>query len=241
MSAASLDDLRRRGDNAPVQRFVSLAFVAAVLGLGACGGDDAEGAEAGVGGDRSGCAEPGSHSVEISAHSCACEPGYDWCGEALDDFVCCPVEATDTGGAEALPPEAPCGEEQLEALACVEDPELPGPADARVWACNGERWVEAPGYATFECAAQGFAFAYGCLAGPEFLCGYGPGTTCEEAEYGSVCVDEDIIDTCVWGRRTVDRCSRLCAELEVFGPGLSGGSCVEAEPPNSGPASCLCE
>jgi hypothetical protein len=42
----------------------------------------------------------------------------------------------------------------------------------------------------------------------------------------------------VWGLRTVDRCSRLCAELEVFGPGFSGGACVQSEPDT--PAICEC-
>lgn len=107
-----------------------------------------------------------------------------------------------------------------------------------MWACNGERWIDIPGYSSFACMAGGLEFAYGCLPGPAFLCGYGPGSPCEVEGYAAICVDEDIIDTCVWGRRTVDRCARLCAELEVFGPGFTGGACEQ--PMDAGPAVCVC-
>jgi hypothetical protein len=85
--------------------------------------------------------------------------------------------------------------------------------------------------------ADNFQFGYGCLPGPMFLCGYGPGSPCEIDGYAAVCVDEDIIDTCVWGRRTIDRCSRLCAELGAFGPGHTGGGCEQLDPD---PAICVC-
>lgn len=201
--------------------------------------------EAGVGGDRTGCGEAGSHSVLLADHSCACEAGYDWCDPTvLDDFTCCPVdgedgedsEDTETGEDVGEAPDLPCGPDHFERIACVEDPELGGPQHAEIWACNGERWVHTPGYATFACAAEGFPFAFGCRAvdaelAPAFWCGHGPGTTCEEGPYLSVCTGEDLIDTCVWGKRTIDFCSRLCSELELQGPGLTGGYC---EPPDEG-------
>ena len=193
----------------------------------------------GPGGEREGCEAPGSHSVLLGLHSCACEPGYDWCDEALDALDCCPVDdATSDSGGESSPPDQACGEDQLEQIVCVED-EAGDPSGSVVWACSGERWVEVPGFATFECLAQGKQFAYGCRAGPSFLCGYGPGSTCADETSSAICVDEDIIDLCVWGRRTIDRCSRLCAELEVFGTGFSGGACqLETD---TEPAVCVCE
>jgi hypothetical protein len=192
----------------------SLAWLVA-----ACGGGE-EDPEAGVGGSRDSCGAPDSHSEPLSNHSCACEPGYDWCSDALDEFECCPSESSDDG----LPsPDAPCDESLAEQLLCVPNGDDPGAAI--VWACNGERWVDVPGYPTFACMAENFPFAYGCVEGPLFLCGHGPGSACELDGYPSVCVNEDVIDTCVWGRRTIDYCSRLCAELEVFGPGHTGGGC----------------
>lgn len=212
----------------------------------ACSGDDVN-AEAGVGGNRQGCGEPGSHSYELSKHSCACEPGYSWCSDAIDEFECCPSQANqDTGesdtGEPASAPDSPCDDNSIEQLVCVVDPAVPeDPSQSAVWACNGERWVEVPGYATFACMARGYPFAYGCEAGdpePSFACGYGPGSTCEPAGFSGVCKDEDIIDTCVWSLRTIDRCSRLCAELELFGPGYSTGACMQSGPDT--PASCQC-
>ncbi|HLT39505.1 MAG TPA: hypothetical protein VK034_24645, partial [Enhygromyxa sp.] len=130
----------------------------------------------------------------------------------------------------------------VERLVCVLDPALPeDPKASTVWACNGERWVEVPGYSTFACMAEGFPFAYGCVPGdpePGFWCGFGPGSPCDPTRYAGVCIDEDIIDTCVWGLRTVDRCSRLCAELDAFGPGFSAGACSQSDPET--PATCEC-
>lgn len=220
---------------------IALALALALAFVGGCRED--EGAEAGVGGDREGCGDPGTHSVPIGEYSCVCEADYEWCDEALDDFECCPLGAADTQGEDAGEPEQPCGEAQLEEIACVEDPLAPGPAAARVWACNGERWVEAPGYDAYVCMTEGFNFAYGCLPGepdPNFMCGYGPGNSCLPEDFGGVCVDGDIIDDCFWGRRTVDRCSRLCAELEVFGPGFVSGSCVASELEGEPAAACSC-
>ena len=219
----------------------ALVLLTAALAL-ACGGDDDK-ADVGPGVSREGCEEPGSNSVKIGAYSCACEPGYDWCDESLENLDCCPVEdETTTGDGDGDPPAAPpdeaCGEDQLEQLACVEG-QADDPAASVVWACNGERWIEVPGYATFECLAEGKQFAYGCTSGPTFLCGYGPGSPCTLETSSAICVDEDIIDVCVWDRRTIDRCSRLCAELGAFGEGFTGGACqVETD---TEPAVCVCE
>lgn len=202
--------------------------------LVACPSSDDEG-EAGVGSDRTGCGAPDSHSILIDDHSCACEPGYTWCSEALDDFDCCPSDEGDTGETEA--PDLPCGAEQLEQIACIDEPELPGPG-SETWACNGERWVFVPGLVQFECMSFGYHFGYGCLAGvgePTFVCGYGPGSPCDETKASS-CTDDAIIDTCVWGRRTVDYCRRLCADMQVWGPGFTEGECVDVD----GVASCAC-
>lgn len=208
----------------------------------ACQSNQPDAAEAGVGGDRSGCEEPGSHSLELSDHSCVCEPGYDWCSDAIDDFDCCPGEDDESDtGEPAAEPELPCDASTIEQLVCLADPAAPeDPRESTVWACNGERWIAVPGYSTFACMADGFPFAYGCEAEqpPSFLCGFGPGSSCDPSGYGSVCLDEDIIDTCVWGLRTVDRCSRLCAELDAFGPGFSGGACTQPDPEQ--PAGCEC-
>jgi hypothetical protein len=207
----------------------------------ACSGTQ-ESYEAGPGGNNEGCEQPGSHSYELSDHSCACEDGYAWCSTALDDFDCCPIDGSEDTGEPATEPDLPCDEALAEQLVCVADVMAPeDPGGSVVWACNGEHWVEVPGYATFECLADGYPFAYGCLAGdsaPTFLCGYGQGSDCDATQFASLCVDEDIIDTCVWGRRTVDRCSRLCAELEVFGPGFTGGVCLQPDPEM--PAACEC-
>jgi hypothetical protein len=203
----------------------------------ACGGGE-EDPEAGVGGSRDSCGAPDSHSELLTMHSCACEPGYVWCSDALDDFDCCPSPATDDDGGAPPPPDAPCDESVLEQLLCMPDEDNPDdPGAAVVWACNGEHWVEVASYATFACKADNFPFGYGCIPGPIFLCGYGPGSPCELDGYPAVCVDEDIIDTCVWGRRTVDRCSRLCAELGAFGTGHTGGGCEQLD---MNPATCVC-
>ena len=209
-----------------------LACSLALLSIG-CGGNDDD-PEAGVGGSRDSCAAPGSHSELLSLHSCSCEPGYAWCSDALDEFECCPTDTTDESGGPPSPDE-PCDDSLAEQLLCV--PEGDDPAAAVVWACNGERWVEVPGYATFACKADHFQFGYGCIPGPTFLCGYGPGSPCEGEGYPGVCVDEDIIDTCVWGRRTIDRCSRLCTDLGAFGPGHTGGGCEQLD---MSPATCVC-
>jgi hypothetical protein len=231
------------GDRVSHTHFVRrrlLACALAWLGVG-CGGGE-EDPEAGVGGSRDSCGAPGSHSEPLTLHSCACEPGYDWCSDALDDFDCCASAATDDDGGAPTPVE-PCDASSLEQLLCVPDVDAPDdPAAAVVWACNGERWVEVTGYATFACKADHFQFGYGCTpgtrsGGPTFLCGYGPGSPCEIEGYPAVCVDEDIIDTCVWGRRTVDRCSRLCVELGAFGPGHTAGGCEQLD---TNPATCVC-
>lgn len=224
-----------------IDRASTLLFAALLL-LG-CGEEEGE-TEAGVGGSREGCGAPGSHSVPVGEHSCACEPGYEWCDEALDAFECCALAGESGGESGGGPvPDEPCAEELAEELLCEHDPAGdPGqldPGAGVVWACNGERWVEVPSYATFACLELGREFAYGCLPGPEFLCGFGPGSPCELEGYPGVCVDEDIIDTCVWGRRSVDRCSRLCAELGAFGPGFTTGSCEPGL--DMGPATCACQ
>lgn len=215
-----------------MRRLLATLVLAAVS---ACG-DDYEASEAGVGGDRSGCGEPGTHSVLLEDHSCACEPGYEWCSDALDDFDCCPAEPSESDES-GTPPASPCGPEQAETVACIDDPDQPGPG-TETWACNGERWIAIAGLFEFECMAIGYQFGYGCLAAlsePEFVCGYGPGTPCD-ASLGSACVDEAIIDTCVWGRRTIDYCRRLCDELALWGPGFVEGACVEVD----GEAACVC-
>lgn len=208
------------------------ACLAALL-LSACNGEQHE-SEAGVGGSRDSCGAPGSHSEFIADHSCVCEDGYGWCSDAIDEFDCCPSGTDETGG-ESTPPDQPCDESLAEQLVCLSDGD---PSTSQVWACNGERWVEVPGYATFACLDRGLPFAFGCAPGPEFLCGFGPGSTCEVAGYPGICVDEDIIDTCVWGRRTIDRCSRLCSELEAFGPGFATGACQQQG--DESPATCVC-
>jgi hypothetical protein len=189
---------------------------------------------------REGCGDPGSHSELIGENSCACEPGYSWCDEVPDAFECCPSEAETGGDGASLVPDEPCDETLAEQLLCV--PDLSGdpsdPSDAVTWACNGERWVEIASYSTFACLAEGFEFAYGCLPGPTFLCGFGPGSPCDAEGYAGLCVDEDIIDTCVWGRRTVDRCSRLCAELDAFGPDFTAGACELSVDMQA--ATCVC-
>lgn len=213
------------------------------LGL-ACGDANNSGSfEAGVGGEREGCGDPGSHSLELADHSCACDPGYAWCSEAIDDFNCCASDESDAGDTDpAASPDERCDADAAERLVCVIDPAAPDdPGATQIWACNGERWVSTPGYSAFACMAAGFPFAYGCapgLNGAEFLCGFGSGSSCDSEQYASVCVKEDIIDSCVWGRRTVDRCARLCAELGVFGPGYVGGSCEQPDPEL--PAACAC-
>jgi hypothetical protein len=186
---------------------------------------------------REGCGDPGSHSELVAANSCACEPGYSWCDEALDSFECCPSEAETGDDGAALGPDEPCDQTLAEQLLCVADP-LGDPGAASMWACNGERWVGIDGYPSFACLAAGFPFAYGCVPGPMFLCGHGPGSLCELEGYEGICVDEDIIDTCVWGRRTVDRCSRLCTELDAFGAGFTQGSCEQLV--DTEPATCVC-
>jgi hypothetical protein len=210
-------------------------LVSPLLLLLGCPISDEEG-DAGVGSDRTGCGASGSHSVLVDDHSCACEPGYTWCSEALDDFDCCPSDEGETGE-NGEPPDSPCGPEQLEQIACIDEPELSNPG-TETWACNGERWVFVPGLVQFECMALGYHFGYGCRAGEgeaTFLCGYGSGSSCDETN-GSSCTDEAIIDACVWGRRTVDYCRRLCADLQVWGPGFTQGDCVDIE----GIASCAC-
>lgn len=203
-----------------------LSLLVLPLLLAGCPRAEDEG-DAGVGSDRSGCGDPGSHSFLLEDHSCACEPGYTWCSEALDDFDCCPSEDMDTDES-GDPPDSPCSAAELEQIACIDDPELPGPG-TETWACNGDDWVFVPGLTEFECMSIGYHFGYGCLATgdePTFVCGYGPGSPCDETQ-GSVCSDDEIIDTCVWGRRTVDYCRRLCDDLEVWGPGFSDGDCVD--------------
>lgn len=211
----------------------------------ACRDDAGESSEAEVGGDRRGCGDPDSHSLLLADHSCVCELGYSWCGDALDDFDCCPSEDSDgeTGetGGSAEPPTLACDADALEQLTCVPGPgPSPDPTNALIWSCNGERWVEVPDYPTFACLADGFPFAYGCIPGqpPSFACGFGQGSSCDPLTATGVCVDDDIIDTCIWGLRTVDRCSRLCTALTVFGIGFDGGSC--SQPDTTESATCEC-
>ncbi|KIG17110.1 hypothetical protein DB30_03707 [Enhygromyxa salina] len=203
-----------------------------MVALIGCGGEG-EAAES----SREGCGDPGSHSEPIGKYSCACEPGYEWCDEARDSFECCVDDSATTDEGGAPEPDAACDEALAESLLCVPDPSG-DPGASLMWACNGERWVEIAGYARFACMAEGLEFAYGCTPGPAFLCGYGPGSPCESEGYAGICVDEEIIDTCVWGRRTVDRCARLCGELQAFGPGFTGGACED--PVEGEPALCVC-
>jgi hypothetical protein len=231
-----------RGHTRGVKRLTALVL-GLVCGVG-CNHEDPPAEEAEVGGDRTGCEEPGSHSVRLSNHSCECEPGYSWCSDALDDFDCCPIADDDTGTetSDSIEPELPCGDEQLEQMVCVPGPTAGDPTGSVIWACSGEDWVEVTDYATFACMAENYSFAYGCVPDqptPSFACGHGQGTICDPAGYGSLCKDEDIIDTCAWGLRTIDRCSRLCAELEVFGEGYSTGAC--SQPDSEIPAVCDCE
>lgn len=210
-------------------------LLASILLL-ACPSSDEDG-EAGVGGDRSGCGGAGTHSTPLADHSCECEPGYSWCSDAIDDFECCPSDDTGDGGTGA-PPDSPCEVEQAEQIACLDDPEQPGPG-TQTWACNGEDWVSVPGLAEFECMTLSYQFGYGCLPGvgtPQYVCGYGPGSPCDETQ-ASLCVDDSIIDTCIWGRRAIDYCRRLCADLQVWGPGFTNGQCSEDL---NGISSCQC-
>gem|GEM_PF-2077877 len=202
--------------------------------------------EAGIGGDPSGCGDPGSHSARLADHSCACEPGFDWCSEALDDQDCCPSDSESDSGTLAQGPDLPCAAAQFEQLACVDDPLFPGLEFAQIWACNGDQWVPSPGYSAAVCMEQHFPFAFGCVPegvdlSPRFGCGHGPGSPCDSSA-GATCLDADIIDTCAWGRRTIDRCSRLCAELELEGPGFTSGLCVllpDLEPEPRAECQCL--
>jgi hypothetical protein len=211
-----------------------------LLGCGACMGSD-DGADAGVGGDRSGCGLPGTHSVVLALNSCACLDGYAWCSDALDQFDCCVRDPSEREPDTDVPTQT-CDDSRRETIVCVSGRPGTDPSASRIWACNGDRWVLAPSYATFACAAEGFSFAYACVPDepePRFVCGYGTGSTCDVDEFGGICVDEDIIDTCVWGLRSIDRCSRLCREIEAYGPGFASGRCVQASPEPT--ATCECE
>ena len=181
--------------------------------------------EAGVGGDRTGCGAPGSHSVELADHSCVCEDGYEWCSDALDDFTCCPSDETDGDTGETLElPDLPCGFEQAEQLYCEDGEEL---AQSRLWVCNGETWLAPKGLMDWHCIDLGFDFAFGCEGASvvEFACGRGPGNPCDP-ELPGICTTEDVIDVCLWGRRTIDYCERLCVELEISGGPAQSGTCV---------------
>ena len=89
------------------------------------------------------------------------------------------------------------------------------------------------------CMFDGYAFAYGCVddgAAITFVCGNGSGEACD-SNADATCVDNDVINTCLFGRVTEDSCATICNTIgDADGVTYDSGFCdAESDPPD-----CFC-
>jgi hypothetical protein len=193
----------------------------------------------------------GPHNV-LDGDTCSCEASYLWCDPAdSDDYTCCagPTSGTDTGLADTTasdsigdtgvdPDPADCTTEGEGAVFCSNTAAM-GPAGSQFWTCMGGSWVEQPGAADVQCAADGYDFSYGCVDDGElvtYVCGNGPGTACGD-EVEPMCVNDDVIHACFYGRLTEDSCTTVCSTIgDAAGITYDNGFC-DAE---AIPVDCFC-
>lgn len=206
------------------------------------------------------CMEPNNVLVD---GVCECEEGYVWCEpDDLYDYTCCdgggpgPSSAdetadtgntdtfdvgggstgTDTGG--TLPDPAGCTVDTPEVIYCTNTAD-DGPEGSGFYVCTDGRWVEMPESGDESCQFDGYDFAYGCIDDGQmiaFICGNGSGAPCED-DADAMCLDADVIDTCIFGRATEDSCATLCNTIgDERGVTYDSGFCdADAEPDD-----CVC-
>jgi hypothetical protein len=193
----------------------------------------------------------GPHNV-IMDGNCFCEQGYEWCDPSSpDDLSCCGhgSSGTDTGGVDTSgsetagdtgvePDPADCSDATEGSVFCSNTAAM-GPEGSRFWTCTGGTWVEDPTAVDLQCGADGYDFGYGCFDDGEaivYLCGNGPGTACGD-ETAPMCVDDDVIHACFFGKLTEDGCSTVCSTIgDDAGITYDSGYC-DAE---AMPVDCVC-
>ncbi len=196
---------------------------------------------------------------------CYCDPDFTWCNpDDQYDLSCC--EGDDTGGtggkgtdgttdstgtagtggggecsAGTAPDPSACTTDNEGEFYCTNTVDQ-GPACSTLYVCEGGAWVDASATAETSCQFDQFDFAYGCVDTggvdgiAEVVCGFGPGTACDDSE-PSNCVDEDQIHWCHLGKLTEDSCSRICQDVgDESGATYDFGACVE----DAGAAECGC-
>ncbi len=137
-----------------------------------------------------------------------------------------------TGGIGPDPDPATCTAEAEGSQYCNNTSE-DSVGDSTLWVCTSGQWVEMPDALTQNCTADGYDFAYGCVANEandtvDILCGSGPGTDCEGDE--ASCVDADVINYCLYGKLTGDSCMRICQEDgDAMGITYENGTCSSSE------------
>lgn len=114
-----------------------------------------------------------------------------------------------------------------------------GPQGGEYWVCMGGTWVDMPTAGDESCQFDGFDFSYGCVdngTAVEFVCGNGPGTDCDGSTE-AVCVDNDVINACFFGKLTEDSCATICNTLgDEDGVTYDSGFCdADSVPPD-----CFC-
>lgn len=105
-----------------------------------------------------------------------------------------------------------------------------GPQGSTYFECQDGDYVPAPDVPAASCKADGFDFAYGCVGtddGPQFLCGKGPGTPCEEGDL-EFCSDETTFQFCVYGKLGDLDCKKQCQEVgDGNGVTFDSGFCLQ--------------
>lgn len=118
-------------------------------------------------------------------------------------------------------------------------PEVCGPEGSEIYRCEGAVWALEPNLAKDACNFDGYDFSYGCVdtgKNIEFICGDGPGTTCDDSEPTSCASDTDLAQ-CLYGKLTHFDCLVQCTEVgDDMGALYDHGFCGD----DRGASVCLC-
>lgn len=147
-------------------------------------------------------------------------------------------EGTTTGGEQCQGPQEPPDGCQDGQFWCTMS-ELCGPEGSEVFRCDNGVWLPEPNIADDSCNLDGYDFAYGCIDDGQsvaFICGDGPGTTCEATDPSS-CADDVDLAQCVYGKLTHYDCLVQCTEVgDAMMTLYDHGFCGE----DMGVSVCLC-
>jgi len=146
-------------------------------------------------------------------------------------------DTNDTNDSGELPDPAQCTADTPDALFCS-NTEAAGPEGSIYYTCVDGVWTEDNVTPDDACIFDLYSFSYGCVDDGNaitFVCGNGPGDVCSGDD--GTCVDDDVINACIWGRVTEDSCATLCNTIgDDEGITYESGFCD----PASDPPDCFC-